>query len=203
VKTTLYLIRHGEVEARHLFYGQLDVPLSDRGREQAARAAAALAHLPVTAVHSSDLLRAEEGALLAALEHGLEHRADPAFREMNLGLLEGVPHAEIQQRHPQLASKRYADMWSYRFPGGGENMQDLAARCLPRLERILAGNAGGVVLLVAHNSINRIILGRALGLPLPEIFGFAQDFGCINRIDYGDRVRVRLVNWTPDALDRR
>ena len=44
------------------------------------------------------------------------------------------------------------------------------------------------------------LLGDALGLPLDKVFDFAQDFGCINVIDYHRRPRVRLLNWTGDSL---
>lgn len=204
----LYLVRHGAVDGGDRFYGHLDVPLSDVGRLQIERAAAALADLPLAAVWCSDLDRALESARIIAAPHGLEPRPDPALREMNLGVLEGVPHAELGQRHPELADKRYPDMWRFRFPGGGENMQDIADRALPALRRLASTHPAPetCVALVAHNSVNRIVLGDALGLPLRSIFGFAQDFGCVNRVDYPDGslagARVRLLNWTPDAPAR-
>ncbi len=38
----LYLVRHGQVEAKGMFYGHMDVPLSENGRDQAFRAAGQL-----------------------------------------------------------------------------------------------------------------------------------------------------------------
>jgi len=201
--TRLYLVRHGAVDGAGRFYGHLDVPLSDEGRRQIGEAAAALAGLELAAVCCSDLTRALESARIIAAGHGLAPLPDPAFREMNLGLLEGLPFAELRQ-HPELASKRYEDMWSFRFPGGGENLQDIAERARPALARILEAHPGPEtnVVLVAHNSVNRILIGDALGLPLRQVFGFAQDFGCVNRIDYdAERVRLVLLNWTATAPD--
>ena len=106
----------------------------------------------------------------------------------------------------QLADNKYSDMHAYRFPGGGENLADVQARAWPALERFLRANAGGTVALVAHNSVNRIILGRALGLELRDVFDFAQDFCCVNKIAYSEdedgrlTSSVLLMNWTPDAL---
>ena len=199
VSTRLYVVRHGAVDAKGIFYGQLDVPLSPQGREQMEAAARALSLLELAAVYSSDLQRAADGAALIAARHGLEPISDPAFREMKLGPLEGLPYEEARRLHPELATKQYSDMWEYRFPGG-ENLQDLSARCEPALERIIQAHAGASVALVAHNSINRLLLGRALGLPLQRVFGFIQDFGCINWIEYGEWTQVGLINWTPDAL---
>ena len=201
--TTLYLVRHGEVDVDGRFYGHMDVQLSERGRLQAEGIAATLASAPLKAIQSSDLVRAAEGARLIGERHGLTPSQDPAFREMSLGLLEGVPFAEARRSYPELATKRYSDMHAYRFPGGGENMADVEARAMPALERLLRAHPGQAVALVAHNSVNRIILGRALGLELDSIFDFAQDFCCVNLLRYsvsedGDlSARVLLMNWTP------
>ena len=205
--TTLFLVRHGEVESKGAFYGHLDVKLTARGLEQAAAAASRLKGVPLASVQSSDLSRAFEGARLVAEVQGLTPTADPAFREMSLGVLEGIPHVEAMARTPELVGKSYRDMWSYRFPGGGESLADIEDRANPALERLLLAHPDQCVALVAHNSVNRVILGRALGLPLKDVFDFSQDFGCINRVDYtpaeegGFNSKVRLINWTPGALN--
>jgi len=206
--TVLYLVRHGEVDHAGTIYGQTEVPLSRRGVAQLEAVAGVLGGVPMRAVYCSDLQRAAVGAKLIAEKHGLSPRPDPAFREMSLGVLEGLIRDEGLQRYPELAARRYRDMWSFRFPQG-ENLQDVADRVWPALERALAEHRGSTLALVSHNSVNRVILGRTLGLPLERVFDFDQDFGCLNRIDFVDdeaaseghagRARVRLLNWTPQA----
>ena len=58
------VIRHGETawNRDEVFRGRADVPLSERGREQAQRLAGALAGRPIEAVYSSPLCRARETA---------------------------------------------------------------------------------------------------------------------------------------------
>lgn len=203
--TRLYLVRHGEVDQQGIFYGQLDVELSDAGERQARGVAATLADQPLDRVCASDLRRAARGAELIAGHQGLEPQLDPAFREMNLGTLEGLPYDEARRTQPELASRSYRDMWDHRFPAGGENLQDIADRAMPALDQLLQAHPRGMLALVAHNSTNRVIIGLALGLALKDVFDFAQDFGCINCIDYEPwqgrrpRARVTLLNWTPEA----
>jgi alpha-ribazole phosphatase len=200
--TRLYLVRHGEVEPRKTFYGHLDLPLSPRGMEQMRGAAEALAPVRLDAVYSSDLQRAALGARLIADGHGLTPGADAALREMCLGALEGLPWEEVRERYPELAAKRYPDMFSFSFPGG-ETLQQVGARVRPALSRLLEVHVGQTLVIVAHNSVNRIILGDAIGLAPERIFCFEQDLGCINCIDFEpERVRVGLLNWTPSALVR-
>lgn len=91
--TTLFVIRHGEtawnVDGR--LQGQLDIPLNDRGREQAAaageyiRAKYSAAGQPLHAVYSSDLSRARETAEAIASACDLKVALDSRLRETNLG----------------------------------------------------------------------------------------------------------------------
>jgi broad specificity phosphatase PhoE len=208
----LYLIRHGAIEPTHIYYGHHDVVLSASGREQIQRAADALATIRLTAIYCSDLRRAQESAAIIAAPHGLTPIADAAFREINLGILEGMTFVEAQKRYPDLACKRYEDMVDWCFPGG-ETLHDAASRVNAQLDRIVAEQRGAAaplqaegastaIALVAHNSVNRILLGRALGLPLEKIFDFQQDFACINGIDYdGVTVNVAFLNWRPCPFD--
>lgn len=196
----LYLLRHGEVECTRLrHYGQTDLPLSARGLAQAEAAAAALAHLDIAAVLSSDLQRASIGADLVAKLCGAPHRIDPALREIDLGLLEGVDYEEATERFPELHAFTYRDLVGRALPEG-ETLVEVAARVRPVLQDAISRYADQTIVMVAHNSVTRIVLADALGLPLLEMFTFRQDYGCVNRIDYADEgASVGLVNWTPEA----
>lgn len=198
VRTTLILVRHGEIASFDHFYGHLDVGLSPAGLAQAEAVASALSEVTLDAVYSSDLQRARAGAELLASPRGLTVRTDAAFREMSLGVLEGRRRDEPHPQHPDTLGKQYADMVDYAFPEG-ETFRDVAARLRPALAQLLAEHAGRAVALVAHNSVNRIIIGDALGMPLESVFNFRQSFGCVNLIEYGPPrgARLLLLNWTP------
>jgi broad specificity phosphatase PhoE len=199
----LYLVRHGEVAVRETHYGQLDVALSPRGREQAERVAACLGSLPIDAVYSSDLQRARIGAQLVGAQVGLEPVEVPAFREMHLGLLEGVTHDESRENHPELFALTYRDLVDAPIPGGGETLREVAQRAGDALAELRARHEGETVVLVSHNSINRILLAEALGFPLEGMFDFKQSYACVNCIELKNgTTEVSLLNWTVDALAR-
>ena len=71
--THLYLIRHGQtdwnIEGR--WQGHADVPLNNRGREQAAQIACSLADIGIKAIYSSDLTRASDTAMALSSTTGL------------------------------------------------------------------------------------------------------------------------------------
>lgn len=212
----LYLLRHGEPVTVDQFYGHADVALSPRGEEQAAAAARALARVSLAAIYSSDLERASYGARLLAA--GASDRPAPValaeLREMHLGTLERQPIRDARARVPELAGRRYEDMLDFRMPGGGESVLDLAARVLPCVSGLVArharpngvGQATPAIAIVAHNTVNRVLLACAAGLGVTGYMRFEQAFGAINRVDVRDgwsdadlwsATRIALTNWTP------
>lgn len=213
----LYLLRHGEPDLRDGFYGHTDVELSPRGQAQAAAQARALAGVTLRGIYSSDLRRTRDGAALLANHPGRPNPvACPALREMHLGVLERVSFEEARARHPELAGRRYEDMLGFRMPGGGESVQDLADRVLPCILALIAshlppaGEPPAEIAIVAHNTVNRVLLACAAGLGPAGYMRFEQAFGAINRIDLmapwspGDpwaTARISLVNWQPPLTD--
>jgi broad specificity phosphatase PhoE len=73
-KTRVLLVRHGQSQgnAEQRFGGHSPTPLSELGVAQAEATARALAREGVTAIYSSDLLRAVQTAEPLAREAGLE-----------------------------------------------------------------------------------------------------------------------------------
>src|SRR5215469_2797121 len=101
----LILVRHGEtvLNASGRFSGQLDTPLSARGRRQVALVGQCLAATALDAVVASDLRRARATAHAIAARHGLSVDIDPHLRERSFGTWEGLTFAEVSARNEQLA----------------------------------------------------------------------------------------------------
>ena len=154
--TTILLARHGETDwnAARRVQGHTDVPLNERGREQARELAAELDDEPLDAVYASDLLRAHETARIVAERKGLDVIVLPELRERHFGTWEGL------DRHGgarALPAGRRAGSW-----GDGETREELSRRILPALERIAESHPDGRVLVVAHGGPLRVAL-RAAG----------------------------------------
>ncbi len=125
--------RHGRTDwnVAGRFQGQLDPPLDAVGREQVARAAAALsAGLPRagTVVVTSDLVRAVDTAVALAELLGVPVVQDPRLREHGMGSWEGLTRDEVAARFPD----QYA-AWRAGQPvidRGGEDPLAVQARAL-------------------------------------------------------------------------
>ncbi|MDR3294471.1 MAG: histidine phosphatase family protein [Clostridiales Family XIII bacterium] len=138
--TRIVLVRHGEPEQHsgRIFLGQTDVPLSVRGRAEAAAAGDALVRLGVRAerVYASDLKRAKETAdIVAAALGGIPVVSDKLFREMDMGSWDGEFIEEIKQKFPEEYAKRGQNILNYRIPGG-ENFYDLRGRVAREFFRV-------------------------------------------------------------------
>jgi probable phosphoglycerate mutase len=169
----LVVWRHGRTEwnASGRFQGQLDPPLDDEGRAQAARTAPYLAAtLPGedTVLVSSDLRRAVDTAGALAPLLGVPVRIDDRLREHGLGSWEGLTRDEVEERHPEQYEQWVA---GHPVPGrGGEAQADVAARALAVVADLPAAPAA---VLVTHGGTAGRLMEGLLGLG-PEhrrIFG--------------------------------
>lgn len=149
--TKLFLVRHGQSagNAEGRFGGHSPTPLSDLGRRQAEAAAAALAKEGITAIYSSDLLRAVQTAEPLARLTGLPITATPAFRERNIGVLEGLTFDESRTAFP-------ADYYAlvnrkvHHVITNGESYSDLLQRSTAELWDILSSRIGERVAIFSH-----------------------------------------------------
>ncbi len=196
--TWIYLVRHGSVvgaETRR-FIGHLDVPLSPLGEAEIERLAARLAPVPLAAVYASDLGRSRLSAEIIARPHGLTPRVDSALREMAMGRWEGLTADEINAREPEAFKEWMARVGDFPFPEG-ESVRNLLARTWPAFERIVGAHAGERVAIVGHGGTNRVILCRALGLPLDRLLVFGQDYAALSLLEERTgRFVLHLLNQT-------
>ncbi len=184
----LYLVRHGATDfngARppRLQGRRIDLPLSDEGFEQARLTGRRLADEPLDAVYSSPLLRAQQTALAIAAPHGLTIRLLDDLIEVDVGAWEGRTWEQIAEIDPKAYQRFTADASVHAYMGG-ENLTMVLQRVLPALERLMAENLGRLVVVVAHNVVNRVYLAHLLGIPLAQYRSVVQDNGAISVIEY-------------------
>ena len=197
--TLIYLLRHGEVtlaEPRR-FLGHIDVPLSARGEAQCAEQAARLRGAGLSAVFTSDLVRAARSGEIIGAPHGLVPKTLSALREMDMGRWDGLTAAEVEEREPGVLTTFATRVGEYPFPGG-EDVPRLIARVWPAFAEIAAAHAGQSVAVVAHAGSNRAILCRALGLPLARLLAFGQDYAALSVLEHaGGGWRLLRLNEAP------
>jgi broad specificity phosphatase PhoE len=199
VGTLIYLLRHGEVEGaeRRRFIGHVDIALSPRGERQATAQSHRLRAVGLGAIFTSDLARARRTGEIIGASLGLTPTIVPALREMNMGRWDGLTAAEITVRNPAAFEAWMAGIAEVPFPGG-ESAGDLLSRAWPAFTALVARHAGGRIAVVAHGGTNRVLLCRALGLPLARLLAFSQDYGALTVLEHDDgRWRLHRLNEPP------
>ncbi len=157
----IYLIRHGETPGNRDRIIQFpDTPLSDRGREQAARLGARMADVPVAEIWVSDHARAHQTAQAVGATTGAPLRVVDDLAERNLGALRGRAYAELDfdpfapDYHPP-----EGETWAA-FHG---RVDRVWSRIEQRwLEAFSGGDAAGHLCVVTHGLVLRSLFERRL-----------------------------------------
>jgi len=162
--TRFVLIRHGEStwNAAGRWQGHGDPPLSERGREQAARLAAALADEEIEVIVASDLARAAETAAILGDALGVAPVHDERLRELEIGRWTGLTRGEIEGLD-RARLERFERGGTEARAGGGECMREIGDRVQSTVAELAEGYSGCCVAVVAHLGVVRALLsGREL-----------------------------------------
>jgi broad specificity phosphatase PhoE len=152
----LFLVRHGETEwslsGRHT--GSTDIPLTERGEQDAKALGPWLHPVAFSAVLTSPRRRARRTCDLAGLAIAAE--IDPDLAEWDYGDFEGLTSAEIFEKRPAW------NLFRDGCPHGESPSQvsDRADRFLVRV-RTLEGN----VAVFSHGHFGRVLAARWIGSP--------------------------------------
>jgi broad specificity phosphatase PhoE len=149
--TKLYLIRHGQSggNVAGTFGGHSPTPLSDLGRQQAEITATALAQERIDFIYSSDLLRAVQTAEPLAEKLGFEINKTSAFRERDVGVLEGLTFKESKEKYPKDYYALINRNINHKITEG-ESYRHLLKRGTNALKEILRTHKGKRVAVYSH-----------------------------------------------------
>ena len=191
----LFLFRHAETELTQGRYcGSGDPPLSERGRDQAARIAELLRRRPIAAIYSSPQGRAVQTAEPSGQALDLEVRTVEHLREIDFGAWEGLSFEAAREHYPEAWRARQADPYSAAAPGG-ETYRDLAARVIPAFDDLLVRHCDNFIAVFGHQSVNRVFLAYLLGIPVAYYRRIGQEPGAVSVVKSGaSGVEVLTVN---------
>lgn len=185
MQTELFLIRHGETawNAQNRFQGHQDSPLTAIGIAQAQAAAHYLRNHTLTALYSSDLPRTLQTAAPIASATGLPIVQEPALRERNLGIFEGLTREEIAERFAEDFARYKAREPEHIIPSG-ESLSQLNQRGLAIMETLARRHVGERIGIVSHGALLTTFLRHLNSIPLHLPSQFAIHNGSVSRIRF-------------------
>jgi alpha-ribazole phosphatase len=181
----LWLVRHGATEwnSEQRFCGHSDIALSERGRAEARWLGRRLRRRTISAIYSSDLVRANQTAEIIAQQRTQSPsiRLSAAWREISFGEWEGLTYTQIAQEYPSSADF-FSDPLRH-APPGGESLGDLVRRVQGAYEEITSTMLEGDIVLVSHGGPLRALLCCLLGIPLERQWQLRLEPGSLSAID--------------------
>jgi 2,3-bisphosphoglycerate-dependent phosphoglycerate mutase/probable phosphoglycerate mutase len=200
MRTSVYLLRHGQTEAnlQRRYQSWSDGPLTAFGTRQMAATALRLRRIPFTAAVSSPSGRARASlAPLLAERAGLAPHKDAGWAEASHGRWEGLTYREVLARFPDEVRARFAD-GEHGKAAGGESLHEAAERVAGAWGVLLREHEGGRVLVLTHATPIQLVLCAAFGIAPGQHWHWRIDLGSITCLDvYPSGAIVRVVNEVP------
>ena len=190
----VYLARHGEtawsLTGQHT--GLTDLPLTERGRENARRLGERLRGLNFSKVFTSPLQRAAVTCELAGFGNIAER--DPDLVEWNYGDYEGLRTVEIHARRPD---------WQLFRDGcpGGESPAQVGARADRVVKRLRDVN--GNVLVFSSGHFLRTLAARWLGLEPATGRFFVLSTASLSALGYENALSQPVIKLWDDTRHLR
>ncbi len=161
---TLIIFRHGQStwNLENKFTGWVDVPLTEKGIQEAKNAGQKLKPFEFDYAYASDLQRAQNTLTLALqiADKTVPTTYNKALNERMYGDLQGLDKTETAKKFGDEQIK----IWRRSFdiaPPNGESLKDTAARVIPYFEQEIEPKlkAGKNIVIAAHgNSLRALIM---------------------------------------------
>lgn len=156
----ILIVRHGHSlgNEQNLITGLYDCDLSTTGCNQSKLLCDFIVkNIKVDAFYSSDLIRAVNTIKPAADTLGLPVSLEPDFRELGVGIWDGMPFDDIPKLYPE-----EFEAWTNKEPNfapeGGETWENLVKRSTKRLSELAAQNEGKTIMISTHGGVIKVLL---------------------------------------------
>lgn len=190
----IHIVRHGLTEfnvGEPRFRGQLNIPLSEVGVQQAETIATALQTIPLDIIYYSRLQRAKVTAKIIKQFHPkAQFIEEPLLITLNFGDWQGKFHNEVF-RTAEERKLWYTNPNVFVIPNGETFYQ-----VLDRIQRLLArlrNQTEGCIALITHRIVIINILLYLFKLDPSHFWDFHVDTGSITQIEYNPDNTFRLV----------
>lgn len=166
----IFLVRHGETDwnLQKRFQGKENIPLNNKGREQARRLSRYLSQKNISAVFSSPLSRAWETAKIIAFEHNLTPAAVDDLAEINFGSWEGKVYQEMDEPDRAALAQWLLNPALHSIPGG-ESLQQFQQKLQNCYKKLLDNHVDGNLAIVTHGGAIKVLVAEILEIPLARI----------------------------------
>ena len=169
---SIIFLRHGQAKnniERVLTGRTPGVPLTEKGIEQAEKAAKFLEHMNISAIYSSPIERAKHTAEIVGKHNSLDVIIDDRLIELDMGKFTGVPYDEIFSSHGNVFMKFYNGELEIAH-NGVETFSEVKKRVLGIVDHVIENHPDENVVLVTHMDPIKAMLSTVVDLTPTNLF---------------------------------
>ena len=160
---TILLTRHGETDWNKAgrWQGHADIPLNEKGHQQAAALCQRLQSWPIETVYTSDLQRCVQTAVPLAKALDIQPTLAPIWRERDVGDFSGMTGDQARDHYPEIWANAVRGMVD---PPNGEPFAQVLSRAWQAFESVVEAHDTGMVAVVTHGGLLHALLGQVMGI---------------------------------------
>ncbi|MBI5859918.1 MAG: histidine phosphatase family protein [Nitrosarchaeum sp.] len=169
---SIIFLRHGQAKnnIERILTGRTPgIPLTEKGIDQAEKAAKFLEHMNISAIYSSPIERAKHTAEIVGKHNSLDVTIDDRLIELDMGKFTGVPYDEIFTSHGNVFMKFYNGELEIAH-NGVETFSEVKKRVLGIVDHVIENHPDQNVVLVTHMDPIKAMLSTVVDLTPTNLF---------------------------------
>ena len=169
---SIIFLRHGQAKnnTERILAGRTPgIPLTEKGIDQAKKAAEFLEHMKISAIYSSPIERAKHTAEIVGNHNSVDVRIDERLIELDMGKFTGMPYDEIFSSHGNVFMKFYNGELEIAH-NGVETFAEVKKRVLGTVDDILERHPNENIVLVTHMDPIKAMLSTVIDLTPENLF---------------------------------
>ena len=169
---SIIFLRHGQAinNTQRILAGRTPgVPLTEKGVDQAEKAAKFLEDMNISAIYSSPIERAKNTANIVGKHNSIDVRIDDRLIELDMGKFTGMPYDEIFSSHGNVFMKFYKGELEIAH-NGVETFADVKKRVLGMVDHVIENHPDENVVLVTHMDPIKAMLSTIISLSPENLF---------------------------------
>jgi len=169
---SVIFLRHGQAKnnIERILTGRTpNIPLTEKGIEQAEKTAKFVEQMNISAIYSSPIERAKHTAEIVAKHNSLDVITDDRLIELDMGKFTGVPYDEIFTSHGNVFMKFYNGELEIAH-NGVETFSEVKKRVLSIVDHVIEKHPDQNVVLVTHMDPIKAMLATVVDLSPTNLF---------------------------------
>jgi len=169
---SIIFLRHGQAKnnTERVLAGRTPgIPLTEKGIDQAEKAAKFLEDMNISAIYSSPIQRAKNTAEIVGKHNSIDVKIDDRLIELDMGKFTGIPYDEIFSSHGNVFMKFYKGELEIAH-NGVETFADVKKRVLGIVDHVIENHPDENVVLVTHMDPIKAMLSTVVSLSPENLF---------------------------------